>query len=151
MPLQREEKNTHINIPEYLPHRYPFLLVDKIIEFEPSKRCVGVKNVSHNEPHFQGHYPNNPIMPGVLILEAMGQIAALAMLLDEKYKSLVPILAGIEKAKFRKPVYPGDQLIIEATIKWIRGRIGKVVCEAKVDGELVTIAEMSCKLVPGEK
>lgn len=124
-----------------LPHRYPFLLVDKILEQEENK-IVGVKNVTINEPFFQGHFPGHPIMPGVLIIEAMAQTGGVLIFSKEENKGKIPLFAAIDKAKFKKPVYPGDQLIIKVEIlKMLRG-VGKAKAEAYVDGNLVAEAEL---------
>jgi beta-hydroxyacyl-ACP dehydratase FabZ len=124
-----------------LPHRYPFLLVDKILEQEENK-IVGVKNVTINEPFFQGHFPGHPIMPGVLIIEAMAQTGGVLIFSKEENKGEIPLFAAIDKAKFKKPVYPGDQLIIKVEIlKMLRG-VAKAKAEAYVDGNLVAEAEL---------
>jgi len=124
-----------------LPHRYPFLLVDKILEQEENK-IVGVKNVTINEPFFQGHFPGHPVMPGVLILEAMAQTGGVLMFSKEENKGKIPLFAGIDKARFKKPVYPGDQLIIKVEIvKMVMG-IGKAKAEVYVDDNLVAFAEL---------
>jgi len=124
-----------------LPHRYPFLLVDKILEKEENK-IVGVKNVTLNEPFFPGHFPGHPVMPGVLIIEAMAQTVAVLMFSKEEYQGKLPLFAGIDKARFKKPVYPGDQLILKVEIlKMVRG-IGKARAEAYVDDNLVASAEL---------
>lgn len=124
-----------------LPHRYPFLLVDKILELEGNK-IVGVKNVSINEPFFQGHFPGHPVMPGVLIIEAMAQTGCVLMFSKEENKGKIPLFAGIDKARFKKPVYPGDRLIIKVEIlKMVRG-IGKAKAEAYVDDNLAAFAEL---------
>lgn len=124
-----------------LPHRYPFLLVDKILEQEENK-IVGVKNVTINEPFFQGHFPGHPIMPGVLIIEAMAQTGGVLIFSKEENKGEIPLFAAIDKAKFKKPVYPGDQLIIKVEIlKMLRG-VAKAKAEAYVDGNLVASAEL---------
>ena len=124
-----------------LPHRYPFLLVDKILEQEENK-IVGVKNVTINEPFFQGHFPGHPVMPGVLILEAMAQTGGVLMFSKEENKGKIPLFAGVDKARFKKPVYPGDQLIIKVEIvKMVMG-IGKAKAEVYVDNELVASAEL---------
>ena len=131
-----------------LPHRYPFLLVDRIIEHDPGKRVVGIKNVTLNEPFFAGHFPGAPVMPGVLIVEAMAQTAGVMMLasLPDRETKLV-FFTGIDGAKFRKPVVPGDQLRLELTVLRLRPRYIKLRGEAYVDGELVAEAEISSSLV----
>lgn len=129
----------------YLPHRYPLLLVDKVVEIEKDKRVVGIKNVTHNEPFFSGHFPDFPIMPGVLILEAMAQTAAVLAIhsLPESARdNLFPIFTGIEKARFRKPVRPGDQLRLEMEYLRKRGDVSHLSGRATVDGELVCQAEV---------
>ena len=128
-------------IRRFLPHRYPMLLIDRVVEWEPLSRAVALKNVSINEPYFTGHYPTLPIMPGVLIVEAMAQTGGIAMLSGDE-EPLLPILAGIDEARFRKPVVPGDQLRLEATE--IRGgsRMGKVSVISFVDGHRVAQAHM---------
>lgn len=124
-----------------LPHRYPFLLVDKILEQEENK-IIGVKNVTINEPFFQGHFPGHPVMPGVLIIEAMAQVGGVLMFSKEENKGKIPLFAGIDKARFKKPVHPGDQLKIKVEIiKMIKG-IGKAKAESYVDGNLVASAEL---------
>lgn len=131
-----------------LPHRYPFLLVDRIIEFEENKRVVGIKNVTLNEPFFQGHFPGAPVMPGVLIIEAMAQTAGVLMLsnIPDRDSKLV-FFTGIDGAKFRKPVVPGDQLRMELTVLRYRPRYIKLHGTAYVDGVLVAEAEISSSLV----
>ena len=124
-----------------LPHRYPFLLVDKILE-QGENKIVVVKNVSINEPFFQGHFPGNPVMPGVLIIEAMAQTAGVLMFSKKENRGKIPLLAGVDKARFKKPVYPGDQLKIKVEIvKMVRG-IGKAKAEAYVEDYLVASAEL---------
>lgn len=124
-----------------LPHRYPFLLVDKILEQEENK-IVGIKNVTINEPFFQGHFPGNPVMPGVLIIEAMAQTAGVLMFSKKENRGKIPLLAGVDKARFKKPVYPGDQLKMKVEIvKMVRG-IGKAKAEAYVEDYLVASTEL---------
>lgn len=129
-----------------LPHRYPMLMVDRVILVEPGKRAIGIKCVTVNEPHFVGHYPDRPIMPGVLILEAMAQVGGLA-LAGEGQESKIPLLAGVEKARFRKPVVPGDRLEIESVILRSRASMSKMESVAKVDGAVVAEAELLFTLV----
>jgi 3-hydroxyacyl-[acyl-carrier-protein] dehydratase len=131
-----------------LPHRYPFLLVDRIVDYEPGKRVVGLKNVTLNEPFFAGHFPGAPVMPGVLIVEAMAQTAGVMMLasLPDRQTKLV-FFTGIDGAKFRRPVVPGDQLRLELTVLKLRPRYIKLRGEAYVDGQLVAEAYISSALV----
>jgi len=133
-------------IMNFLPHRYPMLLVDRILEVEPNKRCKGLKNVTMNEAFFQGHYPGMPIMPGVLIIEAMAQAGAVILLSDPKYHGMVPIIGAIDEVKFKRPVVPGDQLITEIELLWIKGGVGKIKGTASVDGELACSIELIFKL-----
>ncbi len=128
-------------IQKIIPHRYPFLLIDRILELEPMKRAVGIKNVTINEPFFQGHFPDKPVMPGVLILEAMAQVGGVAMLYPEENRGRLAFFAGMDRVKFRKPVVPGDQLNMVAEIIKIRGGTGKLWAEAFVDGQLVAEGE----------
>lgn len=134
-------------IMQVLPHRYPFLLVDRILEIEPGKRIVGLKNVTANEPHFTGHFPERPIMPGVLIVEAMAQVGAVLMLQEAAHQNKLAVLAGIDGMRFRRMVVPGDQLRIEITVLKFRGGIGKVAASATVDGQLVTEGELLFSIV----
>ncbi len=139
-------------IMKILPHRYPFLLVDRIVELEHGKRCVGIKNVSINEPFFPGHFPGHPVMPGVLIVEAMAQVAGIMAYLasDEETKKKVSYFMAIDSAKFRKPVVPGDQLRIEITTTLNRRGIWGVDGKAYVDGKLVTEASLKATFAPAE-
>ncbi|HEX3583795.1 MAG TPA: 3-hydroxyacyl-ACP dehydratase FabZ [Thermoanaerobaculia bacterium] len=132
-----------LEIMKLLPHRYPMLLVDRILEYEDGKRIVGLKNVSANEQFFQGHFPGNPVMPGVLIVEAMAQCCAVLFLKDieDRDKKLF-LFGGVDKARFRKPVIPGDQLIMECTVLQKRASTVRMRGEAKVDGAIVAEADM---------
>ena len=133
-------------IREILPHRYPFLLVDRIEELE-AERVVGIKNVTVNEPFFAGHFPDYPVMPGVLIIEAMAQVAGVLVLSGiPDRKSKLVLLAGVDGAKFRKPVRPGDQLRIEMKILRSRASMAKISGTVTVDGAIVAEAEMLCVL-----
>ena len=134
-----------------LPHRYPILLVDRILEIsEDNMKCVGLKNVSINEPFFQGHYPGIPIMPGVLIIESMAQVGATLLMTIPKLVGLIPLIGAIENAKFRQIVRPGDQLIHEVEILWIKGNVGKMHGVAKVDGKVAAEMTMLFKMSPRE-
>ena len=130
-----------------LPHRYPFLLVDRILEVEPGKRIVGLKNVTANEPQFMGHFPERPIMPGVLIVEAMAQVGAVLMLQMPENRGRLALLAGIDNTRFRQVVGPGDQLVMEVTVLKLRGAFGKVAAQARVDGKVVTEGELLFSIV----
>jgi 3-hydroxyacyl-[acyl-carrier-protein] dehydratase len=130
-------------IMKLLPHRYPFLLVDRIVELEPGKKIVGLKNVTMNEPFFPGHFPGHPVMPGVLIVEAMAQVAAvLVYSSSDENKGKITYFVGIENTKFRKPVVPGDQLRLELEVTGIRRGIYTFSGKAFVDGKLVTESEL---------
>ncbi|MGA3371617.1 MAG: 3-hydroxyacyl-ACP dehydratase FabZ [Terracidiphilus sp.] len=133
----------------FLPHRYPFLLIDRVVEFERAKRLVAIKNVTMNEPFFQGHFPGYPLMPGVLIVEAMAQAGAIIMLheIPDREKKLA-VFTGIEKAKFRRPVTPGDQLRIEVDVLAFKSRLGRMEAKATVDGKLACEAVLTCSIVP---
>lgn len=130
------------DIIERIPHRYPFLLIDRVIEIVSGERAVGIKNVSINEPFFQGHFPGVPIMPGVLIIEAMAQLGTVIVLSKEENRGKLAYFAGIDKARFRRQVVPGDQLRLEVEITRLRGSIGKGEGKAFVDGELAAEANI---------
>jgi len=137
-----------LDIMRLLPHRYPFLLVDRIVEFVKGEQIVGVKNVTINEPFFQGHFPGHPIMPGVLILEAMAQVGGVfAILAEEVGENQVPYFVGIDKAKFRQPVLPGDVLILALELQKVRRGIYYFLGQATVDGKLVAEAELKATFV----
>ena len=128
-----------------LPHRYPFLLIDRVLDYELHKRLSAVKNVSINEPFFQGHFPARPVFPGVLILEAIAQASAILAsrgLGAEPDENTIFLFAGIDKARFKRPVEPGDQLLIEVTEIYCKSRIWKYSGKASVDGELAALAEI---------
>ena len=129
-------------IMDILPHRSPFLLIDTVEELEPGVKCVAKKNVTMNEPHFMGHFPGNPVMPGVLIIEAMAQVGAVSLLSDDKYKGKTPLFGGIKNAKFRRKVVPGDVLRMEVEMTRVRGPLGIGEGKAYVDGELCAQAEL---------
>ena len=130
---------------EILPHRYPFLLVDKIVELEPRRRIVGIKQVTINEYFFQGHFPDAPVMPGVLQIEALAQVGAILALREfENRDSKIPFFSGIEQARFRRPVVPGDTLTLEVTAIRIGTKVQKMRGEAKVDGQITAEAEIMC-------
>lgn len=125
-----------------LPHRYPFLLVDRLLELEPGKRAVGIKNVSLNEPFFQGHFPGIPVMPGVLILEALAQVGACALLSEEEHRGRLMYFAGVDKFRIKKMVTPGDQLLLEVELLKLKGNIGKAIGKATATGILVAEGEL---------
>ncbi len=136
------------DILKVLPHRYPFLLVDRILESNGTTRMVGLKNVSINEPFFQGHFPQHPVMPGVLVVEALAQVGVILLFGgDENRSSKLVYFSGIDHCRFRQPVVPGDQLRLEVTVLKQRGRFFKMRGEALVDGALVAEAELSCAVV----
>ncbi|MFN0148922.1 MAG: 3-hydroxyacyl-ACP dehydratase FabZ [Dehalococcoidia bacterium] len=134
-------------IEQIIPHRYPFLLVDRIVEIEEGKSAVGLKNVTANEWFFQGHFPGLKVMPGVLIVEALAQVAAVALLKGADLAGKTPLFGGIESMRFRKPVIPGDQLRLEFTLEKLRGPIGKGHVRATVDGKLAAEGTISFALV----
>ncbi|NLL42516.1 MAG: 3-hydroxyacyl-ACP dehydratase FabZ [Firmicutes bacterium] len=134
-------------IQRLLPHRYPFLMVDRVLEQEEGQRVVAVKNVTINEPFFQGHYPQTPVMPGVMIVEAMAQVGGLAVG-GVPGSDLLPLLAAIEKVRFREVVKPGDQLVITATVQAVRAGVVKVKAEATVDEKVAAEGQLTFALVP---
>jgi 3-hydroxyacyl-[acyl-carrier-protein] dehydratase len=130
-----------------LPHRYPFLLIDKVIEFEKDKRLLAIKNVTYNEPFFTGHFPVKPVMPGVMIVEAMAQATGLlsgASNPESITDTSIYLFVGIDKARFKRPVGPGDQIEIEAVLKSVKRGIGVFDCVATVDGKVVATADIMC-------
>jgi 3-hydroxyacyl-[acyl-carrier-protein] dehydratase len=132
------------SIIQQLPHRYPFLLVDRVVEFEKGKRIVALKNVTINEPFFQGHFPDTPIMPGVLIVEAMGQAGGVLVTqsLPPENRGKLIYFMGFDKVRFRKPVVPGDQLILELEMMKLRSKVVKMAGIAKVDGKTAAEAQL---------
>lgn len=138
-------------IKKALPHRYPFLLVDRVVEIEPGKRIKALKNVTVNEPFFQGHFPTQPVMPGVLILEAMAQAGGIMMLESTGDQGAICYLTTVDKAKFRRPVVPGDQLVLEVELERVVGKMGRVKGQALVDGALVAEAVLGFIQAEGEE
>lgn len=133
-----------------LPHRYPFLLVDRVLELEPGKRIVAIKNVTMNEPQFTGHWPENPVMPGVLILEAMAQAGGIMLLCLADDSGKTPFFAGADEVRWRKQVRPGDQLVMEATLERRRGNVGRARAVARVNGEVAAEAVFTFALMSNE-
>ena len=131
-----------------IPHRYPFLLVDRIIELEPGKRAVGIKNVTRNEEFFNGHFPGNPIMPGVLIVEHAAQVGGVLLLSTMLDQGKLALFAGIDEVKFRRKVIPGDQIVTEVTLLRVGSRAGKVAVVSRVDGEVVAEGQYTFALIP---
>ena len=131
------------DIMKVLPHRYPFLLVDRILEIEENRKIVGLKNVTINEPFFQGHFPGHPIMPGVLIIEAMAQVGGMLLMGSGDHHDKVVYFMSLDKVKFRRPVRPGDQIRFELDIVQMRGPVCRMTGVARVDGEVVAEAEMA--------
>ncbi len=134
-------------IMKILPHRYPFLLVDRVVSLEEGRRCVGIKNVSIDEAFFQGHFPGRPVMPGVLIIEAMAQVGGVLMLSPRENRGKMAFFMAANNIKFRKPVVPGDQLVLEVEVGKLRSKTGQVTTKARVDGEVVAEAELMFALV----
>jgi 3-hydroxyacyl-[acyl-carrier-protein] dehydratase len=126
-----------------IPHRYPFLLIDRVIELEPGKRVVAIKNVTTNEPQFTGHFPGRPIMPGVLMVEALAQAGAVAVLSLPEYHGKLALFAGIDNCRFRRTVLPGDQLVLKVELEKLRGMFGRARAVASVDGEIAVEATIS--------
>ena len=133
-------------IAKIIPHRYPFLLIDRIVELEEGKRAVAIKNVTMNEPHFQGHFPDHPIMPGVLIIEALAQVGVVMALRMPASEGKLVYFAGIDGVRFRRPVVPGDQLRLEVETVWVRGALGKMKGKATVNGEVAAEGEFMFSL-----
>lgn len=134
-------------IKEVLPHRYPFLLVDRIVELEPGVRAVGIKNVTANEEFFQGHFPNRMIMPGVLLIETMAQVGGVMIQTQPEHRKKLALLATVDSAKFRRPVTPGDSISVEAILIRARGSHGRVRCSARVGDTVVAEADLMFALV----
>jgi len=142
---------TNVDIRKLLPHRYPFLLVDKVLEVEPGKRCVAIKNVTANEPFFQGHFPQRPIMPGVLIVEALAQTAGIAISMLEEKGNKLGLFTGIDSMKFREQVVPGDTLRLEAEILVYKRGLAKVKVKATVEDKTAAEGEISFFMVDVEE
>jgi len=140
------ETKTSLDIDEIkkiLPHRYPFLLIDRITKIEGDKKIVGIKNVTANESFFQGHFPDYPIMPGVLIVEAMAQVGGILLLRKKENRGKTPFFAKMDNVKLRRPVRPGDQLVIEVEVIKAKSKIGRVKAKSSVNGEIVCEAELT--------
>ena len=141
------------DVKNFLPHRYPFLLIDRVLDFTVGKNLTAIKNVSFNEPHFIGHFPDQPIMPGVLIIEALAQATGILAFKSEVGKPLtgqIYMLVGVDKVRFKKSVEPGDQLKLYAEVVKVRRGIWKFDCKATVEEQLVTSAEIICTQKPAE-
>lgn len=138
-------------IQEIIPHRYPFLMVDRILEIVSGEKAVGIKNVSVNEPFFQGHFPGNPVMPGVLIVEAMAQVGAVALLSRDEFKGKLVLFRGIDKLRFREVVHPGDTLTIEVALTGLKGVVGRGKGRAWVGKKLAASGELIFALVEREE
>ena len=133
-------------IQKIIPHRYPMLLVDRIIELEPMKRAVGIKNITMNEMQFLGHFPGDPIMPGVLMIEAMAQVGGVALLYPEENRGKIAVFGKIDNVRFRKQIIPGDQVVTEAIITKIRGNMGVCECKGRVDGKVACVdGKVACE------
>lgn len=149
--------STETNVPieaktllRILPHRYPFLLVDRVLEIELGKRILARKNVTINEPYFVGHFPNTPLVPGVLQLEMMAQAGGVLLLMEPDNMGKLALLTGVEKARFRRPVVPGDVLDVEVVVTRLRGVMGWVHCEVRVEGKIASEAEISFAIAEGD-
>ena len=138
---------SNVDIQGIIPHRYPFLLVDKITDIEYGRKAVGIKNVTANEPFFLGHFPGNPIMPGVLILEAMAQVGAVAILGMEEHKGKLAVFTGIDGLRFRRQVVPGDTLRMEVEMLYFKRGIGKAKAEAYVGDEMAASGELMFAII----
>lgn len=139
-----------VAIQEIIPHRFPFLLVERVVELEAGKRAVGLKNVSIGEPYFQGHFPGYPVMPGVLIVEAIAQVGAIAMLSLDEYKGRIAFFAGIDNVRFKRQVKPGDVLRLEVELGQIRRNIGTGTGTATVNGEIACKGDFMFAIAPKE-
>lgn len=137
-----------VEIQKIIPHRYPFLLVDRIVELEPGKRAVGIKCVSMGEPYFQGHFPDYPVMPGVLMVEAIAQVGAVALLVQEEYRGRIAFFAGIDNVRFKRQVKPGDTLRLEVELTAFRRGVGMGTGTATVDGELAVKGDFMFAIPP---
>lgn len=147
-PPEPKKTFTSEEIQQLLPHRYPFLLVDRIIDYTPGKSAVGIKNVTVNEPQFTGHFPGRPLMPGVLIVEAMAQVGGIVMTQLPDLNGGLFVFAGIDKVRFRRQVVPGDQLVMTVELLWIKQRrFGKMQARAEVDGQLAAEGELMFSLI----
>lgn len=137
-------------VQQILPHRYPMLMVDRVVEVQGDRRAVGIKNVTINEPYFVGHYPRQPIMPGVLLIEAMAQLGGLLLSQKLEHTGKVAVLLSLDKVKFRRPVIPGDQVVLEAVARRVKARTGEVACRAEVNGDLAAEAEIRFMMVDAD-
>jgi UDP-3-O-[3-hydroxymyristoyl] N-acetylglucosamine deacetylase / 3-hydroxyacyl-[acyl-carrier-protein] dehydratase len=137
-------------IQRILPHRYPFLMVDKVVKLDPGHHAIGIKNVTANEEFFSGHYPGQPIMPGVLIIECMAQLGGLLLARELEHTGKVAVLLSLDRVKFRRPVVPGDQLILEAQARRVKSRTGHVYCTARVGEDHVAEADVKFMMVDAD-
>jgi 3-hydroxyacyl-[acyl-carrier-protein] dehydratase len=133
-----------------IPHRYPFLMVDRIIELIPGGKAVGIKNLTINEPFFAGHFPDKPVMPGVLMIEAMAQVGACALLSQTEYQGKIAMFAGVDRIRFKRPALPGETLLISTELTAIKGSIGRGKGKITIDGETVCSGEFMFALVDGQ-